>query len=461
MNSTELDALEQHGLVKRIIGELVGDANTEVQVSGDGIDPAQIRDELEQLDAQAVFGRAAYLARQHGGAMVWMVTDKGDQADLLSTPMRAHEQVQRLVVMSRWELSPSGKLETDRTSREVGRPLEYVYSPQDGGGTYKIHHSRLIRFSGDPVPELLLSQYHYFGAPVMEGCIDEFERLMMASSGGAELTHTFGTLAIQLDNLDAMLEKKDGTHKLQKWFEVQLSAFSMLRAWVLGKGQALTVNSPTLSGWTDIYDRLAQLLATVVKMPITKLYGQAPGGLSTDDASAWRNWSARVRKFQSSELRPAYRRLLDVMFASRSAAPGHYKIEFEPYDIPGPKEQAEVAKLRVESLAAMFDRGALDVDEFRANLEVLPGVVLIEDELEDDSDANGLAEAPPAAPGVDVQKSVLNGAQIASLVDVVARVVAGEIPKNAAAEILVFSLQVPRDVAESMVDVDVRQELAA
>lgn len=394
----ELDRWEQDELLRRVCREVVRDANSAVTVTGDEVDPRDITRALDRLGAPGALGRAGYLARMYGGAAVWMVTDRGD-GDALEEPLAPGEQLQRLVVMDRWELSATDAIETDPTSEAYLQPQTYSYTPAAAAGTVRrIHHTRLIRILGQDVPDRLASHYRYWGAPVIESTADELTHLRMAAQGGAELTHTFGTLIFRLANLAELLEAKDGKSKLEAWFDVQMQAFSTLRGWLLGEGQEVAFNSPTLSGWTDIYDRLAQLYAAVNEYPVTKLYGQAPGGLSTDDASGRANWNATVDNYRDDRLRPAYRQLLEALFADPSGPtggemPAHYEIAFAPVESPQPGEQAEITKTRGEALATAYDRGAIDLEEYRANLAELDGWVL--QEADDDDELDDLEDGDP------------------------------------------------------------------
>lgn len=110
--------------------------------------------------------------------------------------------------------------------------------------------------------------------------------------------------------------------------------------------------------------------------------------------------------------------------------------EFDPEE-----EEARLAQESDGASAELADLRA-QIEELAARVERKPAA----------------AGAPPAesadlpvVPGGDVQKTALNGAQIASLVDVVAKVSNGEIPRESGIEILTAALPITRPDAEKII----------
>jgi phage-related protein (TIGR01555 family) len=417
LNLGALESLEQMRLVKRIIGELPGDALREVRVKVDEPGTAgALNAALDVLNARTKFLEAAYAARLYGGAALWMVCDGGglpgeplDYATLRS--------VKSLVLMDRYELSVSSTaggigsfLDDDPASANFLNPVAYFYTPYEGNvapssgvtSYSQIHASRLIRFYGDSVPRRLRGQYDYWGAPVIEGVFNELGQYRMASEAGAEVVYEYGGKVYKLDNLQELLSSQTGQEDLADLLLIQAEAFSTLRAYMVGPGQDLVQFSPTLAGWTDIYDRLAQNLATAAAMPITKLFGQAPGGLSTDDGSALSNWSAQVSGYQTLQLRPAANQLVTTLLRSaegptRGQEPDEWEVVFAPYQVPSEAEAAATLRDRAEGLAVLLDRQVISVDEARATLENDALLSLMDDDADPTRADAGDGDTPPQA----------------------------------------------------------------
>ena len=129
-------------------------------------------------------------------------------------------------------------------------------------------------------------------------------------------------------------------------------------------------------GWSDIYDRIAQMFAAEAEMPVTKLYGQAPGGLSTDDASAWRNWSKTVSTYQRNELSRVYLQILSMVLGSSMGpsggkVPDNLGVKFEPYEVPSQKEDADTVAVWTKTVIDLTTMGIIDGDEARDTMRAV------------------------------------------------------------------------------------------
>lgn len=377
----ELDALQQSTLLNAACSELVHDSVTSVTLTGFD-DPQQVIAQLDALNVMSKLKRACTLARLYGGAAIWLVCEGG--GDDLAEPLdyATLQRVVRLQVIDRWDLVSyvgSGQwLDTDPRSEGYLLPERYLYTPRQItlAAQPVIHASRLIRLYGDPVPDRLVASYDYWGAPIVEGLWEAYQQEAMAALGGSEALYEIGGKKILLPNLDELLTSPEGEAQLLAYMSVQQSAFSTLRSWLVGAGQDVEPITMNLTGWTDVYDRLAQRLAAYARTPINKLYGQAPGGLSTDDEAGKRNWSARVRDYQDEVLRPAINQLLTAILRSqrgptRGQEPDRWMVEWAPYDVPSDKEESEGDNLKLDAIVKAVQIAAISPDEARTLLREL------------------------------------------------------------------------------------------
>lgn len=499
----ELDVLDQEGLIKRLNGELPADAAIEPNLETDDGDAEAVLEALRQLNTLQTFRRAGYVARGWGGAAVWIVCEGGgapwEPLDLSSV-----KGVRNLVVINRFELNATMPYDNDRDRNPghmrtlfeddprkpgYGEPEMYYYTPINGGTPARIHASRLIRFEGLDVPEALWDLYEGWGAPVVESVWRRWSQVIAGLEGGAELLQEAGHIVYNLGNLQEIMS---GTQRdqLSEWMSLQREVKSVLGGTVLGPGQTADRMEYKITGWVDILDRLLQMLASEAGYPITKLYGQAPGGLSTDDASAWRNWGAAVDNYKRDQLTPAYSRLIEVLCASSEGPtqgrPDLLKITWDTYEAPTRKDEGETANLWADATGKMITQGAITPDEARDTLAALDGVRLRQDEEKgaepNPSDVEALANAlvtfggaeagdrpepidgelvgesgqgvdalGATASGVEPQKTAFNGAQVASLQGIVTAVYAGELPADSAIQMITVAYPVSIERARDIV----------
>lgn len=425
----ELDVLQQMGLVQRVNGELPRDGARPFSITIPD-DPELATATLDALDGLAVQQRMALAgkrAREYGGAALWVVCDGGG---IPSDPLDLSQvrSVKNLVLIDRFELSaapPKGYESfyiSDPANKAYGTPAAYYYTPAQGGMTEVIHASRLLRFYGDDVPERIrLGWYGGWGAPAMEGAYNSFAQLWGGQQAGAELINEFGHMVYTLDNL-AEIMTGENRDELSEWMALQAEARSTLRATILGKGQTADRAPIPLAGWSDIFGELKQMFASDTGYPMTKLFQQGVGGMSTTDGNALADYSARVQSWQDEQYKPALNTLLAILFASKTGpsagvTPPQWELEIEPYEVPTVREEADTTKAYADTVAVLLDKGVMSVEDARETMRSKPGIVIgmVDDEPAPD-DATGLLVADPALAGAQsAQDAALNGAQITSM----------------------------------------------
>lgn len=416
----ELDIMQQSRFIRRLVHGLPDAAATKPTIKSlsPALDAAALLDGLSALGAQPALLDCDQLAHMYGGAAIWMIFEH-DAADT-SKPvdLKAEGKLTRLVVLDRWELSPisTGESKTllidDPSDPDFLNPGAYIYTPQPGvipkSNNRIIHASRLIRLYGDPVPPRLRPNYSWWGAPVLEGLLEEVEANNFSNQGGANLLYEFGGKKLKLDNLTELLAAKDGQARITKYLATQQAAFSMLRAWLVGPGYDVEPITTNVSGWSDIKDRLDQQLAAAAGQPITLLYGQAPGGLSTDDQAGRKTFSARVARHQEDRLIPAYDRLITTYLASHGEdSTVQWEVTLAPYE---PETEGEEGKRLLDmgnGLKTLLDAKIITVPEARATLNAAAfSFVQLSDKPIDallsqgaaTDPAGNPAAAPPATP---------------------------------------------------------------
>jgi phage-related protein (TIGR01555 family) len=397
----ELDSLQQMGIVQRVNGELPRDAVRPFTVTIPD-NPALASATVDALDGLAVqqkYALAGKRAREYGGAALWIVCDGGGTPDQ-PLDLASVRSVKNLVLIDRFELSAQpvsnepSYFVGDPANPAYGTPAAYYYAPSQGGQTQTIHASRLLRFYGDDVPERIrLGWYDGWGAPAIEGAYNSFVQLWAGQQAGAELINEFGHMIYTLDNL-AEIMTGEARDELSEWMALQAEARSTLRATILGKGQSADRAPIPLAGWADIFAELKQMFASDVGMPMTKIFQQGVGGMSTTDSNALADWSARVKSWQDEQYRPALNALMRVLFASktgpsRGVVPPEWAIEIEPYEVPTAREEADTTKLYADTVAILTDRKLMSAEDARETMRSKPGIVLGTEDAQDDPILSG------------------------------------------------------------------------
>jgi phage-related protein (TIGR01555 family) len=107
-------------------------------------------------------------------------------------------------------------------------------------------------------------------------------------------------------------------------------------------------------------------------MPISKLFGQSASGLNATGEGDARNWYDAVKAYQADSVRPAYERMLRLIFAAktgptRGIEPDNWSLKFPPLWQPTEKERAETRKIVAETDAINYDMGLVTSEELRTS----------------------------------------------------------------------------------------------
>lgn len=112
---------------------------------------------------------------------------------------------------------------------------------------------------------------------------------------------------------------EDGAEDLRTWMWARDQIRSAINAIVLDAGskdeppEEFTRVATPMSELANLVDRFQALVSEVTGVPVTRLFGQAPAGLSTDDKSGTRNWNDQVQSWQTGEAAPVLLRLGRVL----------------------------------------------------------------------------------------------------------------------------------------------------
>jgi hypothetical protein len=215
-----------------------------------------------------------------------------------------------------------------------------------------------------------------------------------------------------------------------------------------------------MTGIPETLEKLMLRLAAAVQIPVTILMGQSPAGMNATGESDFRWFYDRIRSEQNRKLAPRIRRLVRVMLKTklveREVEADAIKVKFPPLWTEPPSTAATTRKTLIDGDAALVNAAIVPpqlvalqrmaTGGYERELTLTPELVrAFMQSLKDDLGSGG-----EGGDGENIQQTVLNGAQIASLVDIVAQVAAGTLPRDAAVGIIQNSFQVGPAEAEKM-----------
>lgn len=332
----------------------------------------RVQDEQDRLQIRQLVRKAWTWARVYGGACIFINTGEKDEALAEPLELKRIPEIKSLVVLHRWELwCGSTNIEQDISEPVYGYPRVYELRPQIGNKNgIKIHHSRLIRFDGEELPELLRRQNNYWHDSVFTGTYTALRNYGMSISAAASLLSEFRQLYYSVRNLATTLGagKKD---LLRTRLEAQNLARSLLGTFLLDLDEEkMESASVSLSGFAETMELIKLALQASTDMPHTILFNESPSGLGATGRSEQEVWYDYVHGEQENYLALRLDPLFEAMFAAKNGptkgtVPDGWTYEFKPLWEPSEKERAETKKTEAETDQIYVDMSAKDPSEVR------------------------------------------------------------------------------------------------
>ena len=173
-------------------------------------------EELRALEARHDIRReitdAIRWARLYGGALALMVIDghEGFLSDPLDPDTVMPGSFCGLLVRDRLSVTPSAELEDDLNDPDFGYPMYYDLQADAGApggmpGTLRVHHSRVLRFTGRDLPRAEEAVEQYWGASELEHIWEELQKRSATSANIAQLVFQANITTLRMGDFGEIL----------------------------------------------------------------------------------------------------------------------------------------------------------------------------------------------------------------------------------------------------------------
>jgi hypothetical protein len=365
----------------RVITEVIAEEMTRkwirLHAEGDDKDDKaekikQLKDEMDRLDVQGAFRKIAEQDGYFGRAHLYLDTGDGSLPDELRLSIGDGTHGDPL---SKRKFR-KGKLVALRTVEAVWTyPVNYNsidplaaswYNPQTWFVMGKeVHVTRLLKFVGREVPDLLKPAYAFGGLSLSQMAKPYVDNWLRTRQAVADIVVSFTTFVLK-GNLQSANLATDG----QAFYD-RLDLFNLLRSnqgvMAVDKDSEDLVNVSAPLGTLDVLQAQTQEhMAAVSRVPLVKLLGITPNGLNASS-------EGEIRTFYDT-IHAQQKRLFDkhlktvICFIQRSLwgdVDPSITYEWEPLWALDEKGQAEVDKIKADTGAVLIDSGAIDQQEER------------------------------------------------------------------------------------------------
>jgi uncharacterized protein len=484
----EADALVRaHWAARKYVEELPGEALRkwiDLSVEGGPEDAAKrILDKMEELEVRQKLQRALTWERQYGAAVLLLgVSDSEDAREPLDlrsgAPLRFVEPYSRKRVLD----PTTSDLITDPNSPRFGLPEYYRIRTHVVGAAIEVHYSRVLVFPGwRPEDD---EQPYRFGCTALDSfwpAMRDYESSMGYGLGiGARLTETRMKIKGLTEMLTGNATLRDKARAMLEEIHTARSVFHMLP---FDGDDEVADAQLSFSGYAELIRIARENLAAASGLSLQRFFGLTREGLSDKDEGASERDDAAVAQYQRDRLLGPLNRLVAVVASSLGlyapAPEGEredaaetssgkiktWQIMFIPLREETPSQRSERQLKEAQTDQIYRDTGAVHEDEIRESLRArednryqLEDGAMAESFGPTDEDAallepqgeSALPEGADVGLGDGIQATVLNGAQVTSMIEVVRAAVGGEIPRESAIAILQAAFGLTPDVASQV-----------
>ena len=339
--------------------------------------PEEDLETLRRLEARHGIRRemtdAIRWARLYGGSLALMVL-RGEEDRLeepLETDLLLPGCFQGLLVLDRAQgIEPSPETEEDLDDPDFGLPKYYTVDLAELGPV-RIHHSRVLRFTGRELPRMEAARENSWGASELEHIREELQKRSAASANIAQLIFQANVTTLKMSDFGDALAL--GTEEQKMQIRAALFEENRFRTsyglQVLSSGDTLENHPYSFGGLAEIYEQFMLDMAGAAEIPAVKLFGRSPAGMNATGESDLKNYYEFIAQLQERHLRPALEKLLPVLALSAwGMVPEDLSFVFNPIAAESPAETAALVEKISAPVLEAFRTGLLTREEALAEL---------------------------------------------------------------------------------------------
>lgn len=336
--------------------------------------------------------------RLYGGAAGLILIDGQD--DQLDQPLDydniVPDSYKGLLIFDRWSgIVPGVELITDISDPDFGLPKYYTinsattqnYTFLQEKDNFKVHHSRILRFTGRELPYWEKIQEMYWGESEVEIIYEELKKRDNTSANLATMIFLANIRVLKMNDLGQLLgsASKTAQENLYNVLSAQDHLMSNMGIYVMDKEDDFAIHNYSFGGLDELYQSFMLDIAGACEMPVTKLFGREPSGWNSTGENDLVQYYDTISEKQEMFLLPLIDKLLPIICMSAlGAVPDNLEWEFNPIRQVSAKDRADLASSLISPILEVFNAGLITKEialkELKAQSEATGMWTSIDDE---------------------------------------------------------------------------------
>lgn len=318
-----------------------------------------IEAEEARLNVKGKILEALTKARLFGGAAIFIGTGDNRPELPISPETLGKQGIKYLTVLSRRDMT-AGPIEQDVTSEFHGKPSYYEVTGASSLAMVRIHPSRMVIFVGARQPDSLMTagMLEGWGDSVLTATLDAIKNADSTAGNIASIVFEAKVDVIRIPNFMASLGDERYRAKILERYTLANMSKGINGTLLLDKEEEYETKGAQLAGLTDILMAFMQVVSGAADIPVTRLLGQSPAGMSATGTSDMKNYHDRIQSIQELELTPAMHRLDECIIRSAlGTRPPEVHYVWAPLEQMSDKERADIFKLTADAARQLVGSG--------------------------------------------------------------------------------------------------------
>lgn len=403
-----------------LVGMAVDAPAEDMTRAGISITSTMEPDDIERLTAALLergiwegLTHAARWGRLFGGGLAVMLIEGADMSQPLRTDAIARGSFKGLLVLDRWMVQPSVNNLVEDFGPNLGKPKYYeVVADAPALPRQRIHYSRVVRFDGIDLPYFQRLGENHWSESVVERIYDRLTAFDSTTLGAAQLVYRAHLRTMKVkDYRQIVAQGGPALRGLTAQMENMRMFQSNEGVTLMDADDAFEAHSYSFGGLSDVLMQFGEQVSGAVEVPLVRLFGQSPAGLSSSGESDLRTYYDGINKKQETRLRTPVRLILEVLCRSEldMEPPPGFNFVFNPLWLTSDQERATIGQTQTATVQAAYEAGMVKLDT--ALRELKQGsrasgmwTNITEEEIDDAKDA-----PPPSAEAASISESTAGG----------------------------------------------------
>ena len=374
-----------------------------IDISGDipPDDAERIQKAAARLCIWKALGDTIKWARLYGGAIAVLMIDGQEVSTPLNLESIEEGQFKGLLVLDRWVVQPTLEDLVTDFGPEMGKPKYYqVIADAQGLMNMKIHHTRVVRIEGVELPHWQRIAENGWGQSVLERLWDRLIAFDSTTQGAAQLVYKAYLRTYKIKGLRELIAMGG------KAMDALTNQLEMIRSYQTNEGLTLMdsedefeAHSYSFSGLSDVLLQFGQQVSGALGIPLVRLFGQSPAGLSSTGESDIRNYYDNIKQRQESDLRTGVGLVYNVLHRSvlNKEPPKSFDFDFRPLWQMSDKDKADIAATVTTAVVGASEAGLIDRSTALKELRQSSQVTGVFSNVTDEDIEEAENEPPPMA----------------------------------------------------------------